>query len=380
MICFTIFNFQTRDNVFLLPLIFIIFFILVCLFFKGGIHIFLKEKVKGLPITPGVYLMKDLTGNIIYVGKAKNLKRRVQSYFQHSKAHSQKVLKMVHNIEDFDYILTDTEFEAFLLECQLIKELKPHFNKKMKSPQRYSYIEIDRRNEYPSIKVVSIPNIQNQYFGPFLNKHTMEKALQGLKEYFKIQCVNPAKKSACLNVSLGLCIGICTGSAKEQYQAIINRIIALLNGTDLSILEEMRQKMMDASVDFDFEMASKYRDYIEVVAHLINKEKVIEFTKKNHNIVVMDLDRKLFLIKGNKVIFNEKYDFDMEGFKSKLLTYFKIDGDDSFNKVSKENLDEAQIIYSYLKSSNCKYVIILDEWLEAKNMAKLDKELTKLFS
>src|SRR3954464_7995601 len=102
----------------------------------------LKEKVKSLPHTPGVYLMKDSHGHTIYVGKAKNLKRRVQSYFQHSKAHPQKIKKMVANLNDFDFVLTDTEFEAFLLECKLIKELKPHFNKKMKSPQAYIYLMI----------------------------------------------------------------------------------------------------------------------------------------------------------------------------------------------------------------------------------------------
>jgi excinuclease ABC subunit C len=325
--------------------------------------------------------MKDQAGNIIYVGKAKNLKRRVQSYFQNSKAHTQKVVKMVHNIIDFEVIHTDTEFEAFLLECQLIKELKPHFNKKMKSPQRYSYVEIDIANEFPSIKVVSIPNKQHLYFGPFLNKHTMEKAIQGLKEYFKILCCNPSnQKSACLNVSLGMCIGICTGSAKEEYHTIIKRIIALLNGTDLSILEEMRQKMIEASNHFDFEAATKYRDYIEIVTHLNNKEKVIEFTEKNHNIVVRDSNMKFFLIKGNKVIFKENYDFNEESIKSIILSHFKIDREGSHNKLSKEDLDEAQIIYSYLKSSNCKYIIIPDDWLKAENNTKLDEELATLFS
>lgn len=129
--------------------------------------------------------MKDSAGVIIYIGKAINLKRRVQSYFQNSKAHSQKVVKLVHNIKDFDYILTDTEFEAFLLECQLIKELKPHFNKKMKSPLSYPYLVIEMDKEYPAIKVTSMPckNKQTLLFGPYMNKHTVERAIQVLKEY-----------------------------------------------------------------------------------------------------------------------------------------------------------------------------------------------------
>jgi excinuclease ABC subunit C len=353
---------------------------------KGGIPIYLKEKVRTLPTSPGVYLMKDSTGHIIYVGKAVNLKRRVQSYFQNSKAHSQKVVKLVHNIKDFDFILTDTEFEAFLLECHLIKELKPHFNKKMKSPQAYPYLVIEMDKEYPIINVTSTPNHSkhNLYFGPYMNKHSVAKAIQGLKEFFKIQCGNPSNKSsACLNVTLGLCIGICTGSAKEQYHAIINRIIALLNGTDISILEEMKQRMTEASDNFDFETALKYRDLLHLITHLVKKEKVIEFTEKNHNIIVIetlhDSTIKLFLIKGNKIIFNEKVELSDERLKADILTYFKLDTVNPTNKVTKDELDESQIIYSYLKGSNCAFLIIPDEWLEDENSTDLNKELSSLF-
>jgi excinuclease ABC subunit C len=330
--------------------------------------------------------MKDSTGHIIYVGKAVNLKRRVQSYFQNSKAHSQKVVKLVHNIKDFDFILTDTEFEAFLLECHLIKELKPHFNKKMKSSQAYPYLVIEMDKEYPIFKVTSSPNHSKHSlnFGPYMNKHSVEKAVQGLKELFKIQCSNPSNKnSACLNVTLGLCIGICTGSAKEEYHSIINRIIALLNGTDISILDEIKQRMTEASDNFDFETASKYRDFLHLLSHLVKKEKVIEFTEKNHNIIVIetlhDSTLKLFLIKRNKVIFNERVDLSDERLKANILTYFKMNTVNPSNEVTKDELDESQIIYSYLKGSNCRYMIIPDEWLEDENSTKLNKGLSSLF-
>lgn len=326
--------------------------------------------------------MKDYTGQIIYVGKAKNLKRRVQSYFQKSKAHSQKVVKLVSNITDFHYILTDTEFEAFLLECKLIKEIKPYFNKMMKTPQAYPYLVIEMNKEYPIMKVASVRN-QNKhhiYFGPFKNKHFTERAIRCLKEFLKIQCSNPSNKSsACLNVSLGLCIGICTGKAKEQYREIINRIISLLNGTDLSILDEMKQKMIESASRNNFETASKYRDYVEVISRLIKKERVIEFTEKNHPIIVIesldDSTRKLFLIKGSKVVFNEKVDENVERLKPLIIAHVKLNDIHSSHKVNKDELDEAQIIYSYLKSSQCKYLIIPDEWLETSNDALLNEEL-----
>src|SRR4051794_8282213 len=115
----------------------------------------LKEKVKKIPSSPGVYLMKDSQGRIIYVGKSKNLKNRVQSYFHHSKAHSRKVEKLVKTLKDFDYILTDTEFEAFMLECQLIKEWKPFFNAQMKNPLAYTYIVIKMDEEIRGLEITN---------------------------------------------------------------------------------------------------------------------------------------------------------------------------------------------------------------------------------
>lgn len=223
----------------------------------------LKEKVKTLPPLPGVYLMKDLNRQIIYVGKAKNLKNRVQSYFQNSKSISSKVVKLMAAMKDFDFIVTDTEFEAFMLECKLIKECKPFFNKRMKNPQAYAFIKINTTETYPRLEVANIPDdsIKHLYFGPYINKHTVIKAIQGLKEFYKISCSNPSSTNTpCLNHSLGLCLGMCVGSLpKEQYRSIINKITALLNGTDVSQLEEMNQHMLTAAKRFDFESAAKLK-------------------------------------------------------------------------------------------------------------------------
>jgi excinuclease ABC subunit C len=128
----------------------------------------LKDKVKHLPSSPGVYLMKDINGQIIYVGKAKNLKNRVRSYFQNSKAHTQKIIKLKASLKDFDYILTDTEFEAFMLECELIREMKPIFNRMMKSPQSYVYIRILIDGGYQRIDICKNPDKPDSlYFGPY---------------------------------------------------------------------------------------------------------------------------------------------------------------------------------------------------------------------
>jgi len=354
-------------------------------------NILLAEKVKNLPFSPGVYLMKDSVGQIIYVGKAKKLKNRVQTYFQNTKNDSPKVIKLKKHLKDFDYILTDTEFEAFLLECQLIKKYQPLYNRMMKSPQSFTYIVIKRDKEYRQIEISHsiIENDGNLYFGPFTSRSHVERAILGIKECFKINCNNPSRKNtACLNYSLGLCIGMCLGGpAVQQYNEIIDKLIAFLNDNDRRILNEMEQMMIAASEKFDFEAASKYRDHIQTVTALLKKEKVIEFTEENHNIVIIeklnDSMLKFFLIKRTSVLFREKFPLENKAqfgeiIKSSILKYFKNHAPFPSMDVSKDEIDEAQIIYSYLKSNNCSYSIIPEKWLDSTNDPSIELAVNKL--
>lgn len=356
---------------------------------KGESIIFIKEKVQNLPSTPGVYLMKDSRGSIIYVGKAKNLKRRVQSYFQQSKAHSQKIIKLVSNIRDFDILLTDTEFEAFMLECKLIREIKPLFNKMMKSPQSYSYIAIDRNKEFRTFGITNNRNDQDGklYFGPYPSRNRVEQAIIRIKESYKILCSSNKKTTApCLNYSLGLCIGMCRGgTAISEYNTILDNIIALLSGTDMGILEEMKERMATASENFDFETAAKYRDRIEAINFLIKKEKAIEFTEKSKNIAVLehlsDETFKLFLIKRNKILFNKRFDSDgtsSEQLGKIIMTYFKDNSLKTNKDLDRDEIDEAQIIYNYLKSSNCRYKRIPDNWIRNHKDKAIENAVMKL--
>ncbi|WHY87499.1 GIY-YIG nuclease family protein [Neobacillus novalis] len=352
----------------------------------------LKDKVKNLPASPGVYLMKDSSARIIYVGKAKNLKNRVQTYFQNSKSHSQKIKKLQANINDFEIILTDTEFEAFLLECKLIQDIKPLFNKKMKNPQSYTYILIDMKEDTRKLEISNNPEKGGYLsFGPFTSIHSVEKAVQGLKEFYQISCSSPANKhSPCLNFSLGLCLGMCTGApqAIAQYNYILNKIIALLNGSDTSILEEIKQRMSLAAEEFDFETAAKYRNYLDAINFLIKKEAVIGFTEANKNIVIIEPltedTIKLFLIKGNIVLFSERYLLPVinleqlvHEIKIAILSYFNSKAHHLSQKVSKNDIDKAQIIHSYLKSRNCIHRIIPQKWIKTRDSAKIAEALTK---
>nr|WP_307585753.1 UvrB/UvrC motif-containing protein [Paenibacillus wynnii] len=337
--------------------------------------------------------MKDSLGHIIYVGKAKQLKKRVQSYFYNSKGHSPKVKQLVRNIRDLEFILTDTEFEAFMLECQLIKEIKPMYNRKMKNPMAYSYIAIRSNEAYRKLEVTYDFNEdgQNLHFGPYTSRSTVERAVQGIKESQRILCSSPhARTSHCLNHSLGLCIGMCAGGeALEKYNEIIDKIIALLNGTDMSILSDLERRMNEAAERFDFETAAKYRDLTGAVSSLIQKEKVIGFTEENKNIVVLEpMDEgtlKLILIKGSRILFRTRMDttpLDIQQLhsciQSAISDHFKNQPLEAPVEISRHKLDEAQIIYSHLKSCSGSYLIIPEEWLSEENPANLDQAVDGL--
>ena len=355
----------------------------------------LKEKLKKLPSSPGVYLMKDSQGRIIYVGKSKKLKQRVQSYFMNNKTHSRKIIQLVKTLKDFDTIQTDTEFEAFLLECQLIQEIKPYFNRMLKNPHAYTYIKIHLEEEIPRISLTKKIDEENKdfYFGPFTSKSTVEKAIDGLKTFYKIDCQNPGnRKSPCLNHTLGLCIGICLGgSVIEQYKEIIQKIIDLLNGMDKRVLEEMNERMVQAADQFDFKTAGKYRDSIQAIRSLVKKEQVIEFTEANKNIVILEyLDEntiKIFLVKGKDVLYSENYHLNEHTNESlekiiqeNIFYYFGTQLQESAKSVDKEEIDEAQIIYSYLQSNNCQYFFVPKKWIKQKDIEKIGRKIIKLLS
>lgn len=347
----------------------------------------IKEKAKMLPSSPGVYLMKDLSGHIIYVGKSKNLKNRVQSYLYHSKNHTKKVEKLVNHLRDFDYILTDTEFEAFILECKLIKEFQPMYNRVMKTPKSYTYIKIRK----DTFELTSSRNTNDGYlyFGPYTNKKTVEEAVNGIKEFYQINCNNPLNNhTPCFNYSIGKCMGICfKNSAIEQYHKVLNRTIAFLQGKDKTILEEMEQKMINAASTLDFELAAEIKEWLKSVRALYKKGKVIQFTKENNYIVVAefleDNKLKLFLIRGNHILYKEIFKLNNINLKelcslirSSILQDFK---DISLPKdIRKDEIDEAQIIYSYLNSNACEYFIIPEEWLTSDTNTKIEKSIHDL--
>ncbi|MBA9086660.1 excinuclease ABC subunit C [Fontibacillus solani] len=340
--------------------------------------------------------MKDSRGEIIYVGKSKSLKKRVQSYFYNNKSHSPKVKKLVQHVKDLDYRVTDTEFEAFMLECQFIQEIKPMYNRKMKNPKGYSYIVV---RESDGLRRLEVSNsidaeLHPVHFGPYTaSRISVEKAVQGIQECFKIACNSTSSNSTpCLNHSLGLCLGMCIGGEPvQEYNEIMDLLIGLLDGSDRTLYKDMERKMLEASEQYDFEKAAKYRDYIESVKFLINKEKVIDFAEQNHNIAMIeplnDGEIKLFLVKRNNILYCEKFSVEcsksgsfMTEVKERVLHYFEENPEKMRNEVRRDEIDTAQIIYSYLHHNNCHYMFIPQEWLIEENHDEIELALRKLLS
>lgn len=319
-------------------------------------------------MSSGVYLMKDSTGCIIYVGKAKNLKRRVKSYFYQSKNHSPKVVKLIKQIKDIDIILTDTEFEAFMLECKLIKELKPFFNSMMKNPLAYVYLTVNMNSSLPEIVITNEAIEKDGYycFGPFTNKNTVRRAMEGIKDLYKINCSNTANKnSACINYSLNLCIGMCRGEAEiALYREIIRKIISLFTGSDTEILEELKKKMEAAAEVCQFEAAVKWRECINAVQSLIHKEQVIQFIEENKYILTAEYVSpsviKWFLIYRNEIIWSKKFilpDNEFEPLKEEIKRIM-LSHDNHSYKTGRNEIDEAQIIYHFLKKGGNKFLVL----------------------
>ena len=240
----------------------------------------IKEKLKVLTTKPGVYIMRDKDGNVIYVGKAKNLKNRVSQYFRNSPKQA-KVQAMVDNVDIFDYYITMSEMDALALESNLIKKYQPFYNILLKDGKQFPYIKIDMKDPFPKIEIVrKVKKDGARYFGPYFAGLDVREIVKTINSAFKIRTCNlkitetSMAKRECLNYSLGLCSAPCTKRIdKEGYRKEIDRVINFLNGNDDEIEEILTKKMLQASENENFENAIMFRDRLKMVAKL--KQRVV---------------------------------------------------------------------------------------------------------
>ena len=243
----------------------------------------IKEKLKQLPTSSGVYLMKDSMGSIIYVGKAKNLKRRVSQYFLREQKHN-KVRMMVEKVADFDYHLTPTEIDALALESNLIKKHQPFYNILLKDGKAFPYIKIDVKNSFPKVEITRrVKDDGCKYFGPYISGISVHELVDIINYVFPIRkCKNAFKKNQreCLNYSLGLCSAPCTNKiSKENYKKIVDEIIDFLNGDDNIVEQKLQEKMKLQAEMENFENAIETRNKLEILKRI--KQKSVANIPKN---------------------------------------------------------------------------------------------------
>lgn len=274
----------------------------------------IEEKLKLLPDTPGVYIMKDAAGKIIYVGKAVVLKNRVRQYFQSSRSHSPKVRAMVAKVADFETILTKTEVEALILECNLIKKHRPRYNISLKDDKSYPYVKVTLAEDYPRVFITRrITKDGSRYFGPFTSAGAVHESLRLLRRLFPLRtCRNMNVDRPCLEYHIKRCLAPCTEPVDvAEYRAMIDEVCLFLEGRTELVERELTKRMEQAAEDFAFELAARLRDQIAAVRKVAEKQNIVTGSGDQDAIgmarsgsgVVM----QVFMIRGGKMVGREHF-------------------------------------------------------------------------
>ena len=283
----------------------------------------IKEQLKKLPENPGVYLMKDQWGNIIYIGKAKVLKNRVSSYFRGINSHPPKVKAMVSVIDEFEYIMTDTEMEALILEQTLIKRHQPKFNILLKDDKQYPFIKVTVNEKFPRVFMTrQVLKDKAAYFGPYTSADAVKKTLEVLLDIYPVRkCarnIDKAPGRPCLNFHIKKCLGPCQGTVfVHEYQALIDKIMEFLSGKTEALVSQLERQMKDAAIALDYENAAKYRDQIQAIRALMERQKMVAESDVSQDLIGVHSSENracvmLFMVRGGKLIGREEYVFEQE--------------------------------------------------------------------
>jgi len=276
----------------------------------------LREKLKNVPTKAGVYLLKDEKGEILYVGKALSLRKRLRSYFQKSPS-SPKLSALLEKVKDFEWILTDSEAEAYLLECNLIKRYRPRYNVRLRDDKSYPYIKIITSMDFPPLILTREPQEDKAlYFGPYTNVGAAQRVLRLLHRIFPLRRCRKnfkARQRPCLYYELGECSAPCSGKiSKEEYAQLIKGACLFLQGNYQALVEELTQKMKEASQKLEFERAAKLRDTIRAIKKLSESQKVVAFTGEEADFIALAREEEeacalVFQVREGKVVGEEHF-------------------------------------------------------------------------
>lgn len=290
----------------------------------------IEEELKKLPGQPGVYIMHDAKDAIIYVGKAISLKNRVRQYFQSSRDKTAKIKQMVSKIARFEYIVTDSELEALVLECNLIKEHRPRYNTMLKDDKTYPYIKVTASEEYPRILFSrQMKKDKNKYFGPFTSAGAVKDTIELIRKIYRIRACSRklpqdmGKDRPCLYYHIHQCDAPCQGYISQaDYQKSVKQAIGFLNGQYEPVMKYLEEKMRTASETMEFEKAIEYRDLLDSVRKVAQKQKITSQSMEDRDIIAMTKDERdavvqVFFVRDGKLIGREHFHMNLTGSESK---------------------------------------------------------------
>jgi excinuclease ABC subunit C len=337
-----------------------------------------SEQLKALPAKPGVYLFKDKEGKVIYVGKAANLNSRVRSYFGAPSSLSAKIQRLVAKIQDFEFVVTNSEQEALILECNMIKKYTPRYNVRLKDNKTFPYLKIDINEDWPGVYITRrVQKDGARYFGPFASAGSVRKTLRLIKKIFPFRScskhIEGKDKRPCLDYYIRRCLGPCIGAVeKQEYHDVINQVILFLQGKQELILRELNAKMKAAAQQLQFERAALLRDQIKAIEKVIEGQRIATTLQGEKDIIGLAQNEKqayveLFSIRNNKLIGQDH--FIMEGIQGEspgqIMTSF----------VKQYYASASYIPPLILLQHPVNEPLVLSEWLEQQRGSRVELQV-----
>ncbi len=334
----------------------------------------IRTQIETLPRRPGVYLMRDAGGTVIYVGKAVDLRARVRSYFHASAWENPKVRAIVSEIADVDFIVTDSELEALILEANLIKEHRPRYNVRLKDDKRYPYIKITWADPFPKVLITRrMEQDGSRYFGPFTSSSAVHQTLDLLRKSFPYLTCNREitghDERPCLYYDIKLCLGPCIGAVtQEEYRAMIRGLVRFLEGRSEEVIADLEARMKAAADEWDFEQAASLRDQLRAVQRIVEKQKIVSSAGIDQDVIAFareegDACVQVFFIRGGKLLGREY--FVLEGARDE-------DEREVMAAFLKQFYEEAAYVPpEVLLPEQIEEALVIEQWLKGKRGAKV---------
>jgi len=341
---------------------------------------YLTEQLRGLPTSPGVYLFKDAEGNIIYVGKAANLRHRVGSYFGTGQKLTPKLVRLVSTVNDLDYFVTASEQEALILELNLIKRHHPRYNVRLKDDKTFPYLKIDASEDWPRVHITRrLEADGGRYFGPFASAKSVRQTLKLIKGIFPFRsCSKPitgTDRRPCLEYHIGNCLAPCIGVvSREEYAEVIKQVILFLEGKQERVAQELRSKMNKAAEALDFETATRLRDQIQAVERVVEGQRIATTVRGEQDVIAFAQDKdqacvQVFFIRSGKLIGRES--FLLQGTKdeepSQIMTSF----------IKQFYASSPHIPPLLLLQHPVEDVTMIENWLQGKRGGKVNIQVPR---